>query len=337
MPAPEVLAAWHLDSEVRRQSSSGGVFTALAEEVLSKKGLVFGAVFDQDFVLVHRAATTKDELGRTRGSKYLQSRMGDAYCQAKTALKSKAWVLFVGTPCQIAGLKNYLDKEYETLVTCDLVCHGVPSPKVFQSYLAELAAQRHHPKTETVSFRNKRLGWKKFSMSVAFVNGERHEQALTEDPFLIGFLRDLYLRPSCHACQFSCIPRVADITLGDFWGIGGSRPELDDDRGTSLLLINSTRGKAFFELCRKKLFSSPCSLAAAIASNSCLIQPVAAAKDRDRFFETMREQGFAAAQKKFTPSPTLFRRMRSLLRTYAATIVRKARRFVRNQGLNHSD
>ena len=255
-------AAKNKDEEIRRRSSSGGIFTLLAERVIDEDGVVFGARFDERWNVVHGYTETREGLAAFRGSKYVQSQLGDSYRQAESFLKSGRKVLFSGTPCQIAGLRLFLRKEYDNLLTVDFICHGVPSPGVWREYLREeIARQRigknsvlSHPnrvqgdiRVENISFRDKRLGWKKFSfaltLSVPGGHGANNTVLLSEpldkNIYLRGFLSDLYLRPSCYTCPAKCMKSGSDVTIGDFWGIKRVYPSFDDDKGVSVLLIHT--------------------------------------------------------------------------------------------------
>ena len=258
-------AAVNGDEAVRRSSSSGGVFTALALETIGRGGVVFGARFDERWEVVHGWTETADGLGAFRGSKYVQSRMGECYREAESFLKSGREVLFSGTPCQVAGLRRYLRREYAGLRTVDFICHGVPSPGVWRDYLKEEVARQCDGKNtvspapisgrdallEGVSFRNKAWGWKKysFSLSLSLPGGQGTKNSvflcelLTENAYLRGFLSDLYLRPSCHACPAKCLRSGSDVTVADYWGVGAVHPELDDDGGVSVVLVNTARGQ----------------------------------------------------------------------------------------------
>lgn len=206
----KVFAIKNKDEEIRKKSSSGGIFTVLAETVIREGGVVFGAKFNENWEVVHDYTVTKDGLAAFRGSKYVQSRMGDCFSKAKSFLDQGKKVLFSGTPCQIAGLKRFLRKEYNNLLTVDFICHGVPSPKVWRMYLDETVVRQCEKKAfiEEVSFRDKRLGWKKYSVSLLFSttigNGAKNSvlvsEPFTENLFMRGFLYDVYLRPSCYQC-----------------------------------------------------------------------------------------------------------------------------------------
>ena len=257
-----VFAAKNPDEQIRMSSSSGGIFTLLAEQVLAEGGVVFGARFDEHWEVVHAYTETVEGLAAFRGSKYVQSRTGDSFVQAERFLRQGRKVLFSGTPCQISGLRCFLRKEYDNLVTVDFICHGVPSPGVWRAYLKEKTARQCGGKNsvlshstyplgdvrvENIAFRDKRYGWKKFSFALTLSapgrRGAKNTVLLREtkykNVFLKGFLRDLYLRPSCHECPAKCFKSGSDVTIGDFWSINDYLPRENDHCGYSLCLVHS--------------------------------------------------------------------------------------------------
>lgn len=256
-----VYAAKHKNEQVRLASSSGGIFTLLAEKIIDEGGVVFGARFNNSWNVIHDYTETKEGLAAFRGSKYVQSYMGNCYLKTKSFLDQDRKVMFTGTPCQIAGLKNYLKKDYDNLLAVDVVCHGVPSPKVWQMYLDEIARKggkntvlSHHIAEEAeinhIDFRSKSTGWKKFSfaltLSEATADGEKNSVLLssifTENPYMNAFLSNLSLRPSCYDCPAKSGKSGSDITIADFWGIENVLSEFDDDKGISLVLSYSEKG-----------------------------------------------------------------------------------------------
>ena len=244
------LFAVRASDEIRAVSSSGGMFSVLAEWIFEKKGYVCGAAFDENMDLRHILVNNKNDLESLRGSKYVQSRIKDIYQKIETFLKNGRYVLFSGTPCQVAGLKSYLKKEYKTLFTMDVLCHGVPSQKIFHQYLRE----EFKGKTVTdVHFRDKRFGWSADHILVRFDDGSEYTADNKKDPYLIGFFRNITLRESCGECQFSEFPRQGDISVGDFWGITKLDKSQHDGKGTSLLYINSPKGKSLFSEISDKL------------------------------------------------------------------------------------
>lgn len=313
----EVLAAKNPNEEIRRESSSGGIFTMLAESVIDEGGIVFGACFDEDWEVVHRSADTKGDLKKFRGSKYLQSKVLNTYKEAEVQLKKGRKVLYSGTPCQIAGLKRFLRKDYDNLLSVDFICHGVPSPGVFRTYLREelkrMTARQGGGKNtvllpciplvtesdgldckgleiKSISFRDKRNGWKKFGfalvLSEATAEGENSVllsySPLNKNLFLRGFLRDLYLRPSCYACPTKHLKSGSDITLGDWWGIAALKPELDDDRGVSAVTLNTEKGKSTLHSLKAELHTMP--YEDLVKYNPALVRSAAVPKNRNAFF-----------------------------------------------------
>lgn len=315
----QTFAAKNSNEAVRAASSSGGVFTMLAESVIKSGGVVFGAAFDQQWKVVHTCATTIGGLQKFRGSKYLQSQTNNTFKEAEAYLKQGRQVLYSGTPCQVAGLKRYLRKDYDNLLTVDFICHGVPSPGVFRTYLRD-EINRHSArqsggkntvllpciplvaesdglgggdvKIQSVSFRDKRKGWKKFGfalgLSKASAAGEKNSVLLSYSPlnkdlFMRGFLRDLYLRPSCYACPAKELKSGSDITLGDFWGIETLLPELDDDRGISAVTANTEKGRALLQELNAE--QTEVAYREVVKRNPALVHSASEPKGRKAFFE----------------------------------------------------
>ena len=245
-----VYAAKCRDEELRKQSSSGGVFSLLAYSVLDEGGVVFGARFDERWEVCHGYAETREELSSFRGSKYVQSRMGDAYLQALAFLKAGRKVLFTGTSCQIMGLKRFLRCDYPNLLTAECLCHGVPSPKVWKRYIEELSVDG---RITQISFRDKRKGWKNYEVLIRQrktgnnVETDRVREPFYHNLYMRGFLSDLYLRPSCYACRAKNGRCGSDLTIADFWAVPLVDPAFDDDKGCSLVLVHTERGS---EMCR---------------------------------------------------------------------------------------
>lgn len=281
----ESYAAYNMDNIVRKDSSSGGVFTLLSEKVIDEGGVVFGATWNEKWQVVHTYTETKEGIIQFRGSKYVQSIIGETYKQAEAFLKSGRKVLFSGTPCQIAGLRLFLRMEYENLLTVDFICHGVPSPGVFRWYLQEeinnYATRKGRKNTVSflpihsipkgdvlmpeglsingIRFRDKCSGWKKFSfvllLAEASADGKQNSVSLSytleQNSFLKGFLNDLYLRPSCHKCPAKSLKSGSDITIADYWGYKDTTNIIDTDEGISAVLINTVKGQT--EFCKLSL------------------------------------------------------------------------------------
>lgn len=251
----KVYAAINPNEEIRQNSSSGGIFSLLAQYVLSEEGVIFGAKFNNKQEVIHGYCENVEELSAFRGSKYVQSRIGDSYKQAEAFLKVGRKVLFSGTSCQIAGLHKFLRKEYENLLTIDVVCHGVPSPLVWKKYYEEVLLKKvvkekggGQPIISDmyISFRDKSNGWKKYNFLVKNAHDTLYKECFRENPFMKIFLQNISLRPSCYACPAKLGKSGSDITLGDYWGIEHYYPEMDDDKGTSLVMINTEKGFDIF-------------------------------------------------------------------------------------------
>jgi len=301
---PLAFAAWNRDEVVRNASSSGGVFHALMQHTMNCKGVVFGAAFDdKGMQLRHQSAETLDDAVKFRGSKYVQSLIGTSFQQVKNYLKEGRNVLFSGTPCQVAGLYSFLRKDYDNLLTCDVVCHGVPSPKVLAAYQAVLE-KKWGGKTKRITFRDKRCGWKRYSVSLLFDNNTEYHTVFLNDPFMIGFLQNTYLRPSCHSCKFSRFPRVADISMADFWGVESHHPEWDDDKGTSLILVQTEKGKVAFEACQDSLVTHKVDVMTAIHANPCICSPAPTGKKREAFFANLDKFAFEELMSKYMVPPS---------------------------------
>jgi coenzyme F420-reducing hydrogenase beta subunit len=276
--------------EVRRCSSSGGAFSALANAALCRGGAVFGcAMADDCYSARHICVETPDELGNLRGSKYIQSEIGNAFAEAKRVLEAGRWVLFSGTPCQIAGLRSYLGKkEYDKLLCVDLLCHGTASPWVWEKYLRELEEQ-YGAKALTVNFRDKREGWVVFSLACRFANGREYSSPVTQDLFLRGFVADLYLRKSCYRCKCQGEQCASDITLGDFWGVERVVPELADGKGTSLAMVHTAKGSEALHAVASDCIIQAVPMEKALLPKSPYYGPVPENPLRDRALLQMRK------------------------------------------------
>ena len=239
-------AAYCKEDKIRLASSSGGIFSLLAEEILEEGGVVFGAAFDGQMMVHHVAVESVRDLERLRGSKYLQSRIENSYADVKAYLAADRKVLFSGTACQIAGLLHFLGRPYEKLWTVDVLCHGVPTPTLWKNYLSEQNRAFKMP-VRQISFRDKSQGWKKYQVAWKVEGGEIYRQPASRNPYMRLFLSNICLRPSCYDCHFKGFPRVSDLTLGDCWGVEQHSPEMDDDKGTSVVIVNTEKGNTLRE------------------------------------------------------------------------------------------
>lgn len=320
--SPTILACKNRDDEVRAKSSSGGVFTAIASTIIADGGAVYGAAFNEKLEVEHVRIDTIEELARLRGSKYTQSRIGDCYTRAKEDLRNGLKVLFTGTPCQIGGLRTYLGKEYEELYCIEVVCHGVPSPLIFRHYLDSLE-RANGAKATSFRFRDKTESWQHYSLSAQFANGNAMRQRGAENPFQRGFIADLYTRPSCTDCRFKNFVSGADITLGDFWGSGIFGTEYNDDRGISLVCINSRKGEGLFDRAKGGLFDIRSStLEDATRFNPCIVRSTTMHPKSAQFWKRYQSEDFGGLVTRLLHVPAWKIKLRSLP-AYAKAAVKK--------------
>jgi len=244
-----VYACYNKDEQVRMNSSSGGCFSLLADYVLKQGGYVAGAAFDTDLSVHHILINKVKDMALLRGSKYLQSRMENIYSLVKGALETGKPVLFSGTPCQGAGLSKFLGKEYDNLFSVDVVCHGVPSPKVYREKLSEVA-EKMGEKAVSVNFRDKANGWRDFQLVFA---GEKSfiKEVKQESPYMQAFLGNMSVRQCCSVCHYNNEHSSADLTIADYWGVETKFPELNDNKGVTVVLVNTIKGSQLFAQVRK--------------------------------------------------------------------------------------
>ena len=328
----KVFAAYNKDEKIREQSSSGGIFTLLAEETIKKSGVVFGVKFNKNWMPEFDYTETIEGIAPFRGSKYVQAVVGNAYKQAEDFLKSGRNVLFSGTPCQIAGLRRYLRKEYSNLLTVDIICHGVPSPKVWEMYLKDTCSkllkstpdekiQSVSPMGETykscieaISFRSKITGWKKFSLllklNLSTFDGKNtvvFTEPFGKNNFMQAFLSDTILRPSCYTCPAKQGKSHSDITIADFWGIDAIDPAFDDDKGCGAIFVNTAKGEALYPISqttyKEKAFNE------VIAYNSAYYQSCKPHPNRKKFFKGLNKVTDISSYIQKMLQPTLTRRI----------------------------
>lgn len=306
----KVFAAINKDENVRMDSSSGGIFHLLAEKTIAEDGIVFGARFDEQWQVVIDYAKTMEDVKAFMGSKYVQARMETAYTDAKRFLQEGKKVLFSGTPCQIAGLHHFLRKEYDNLLTVDVICHGTPSPKVWGRYLDEVVTAGRKAIND-VQFRNKRNGWKRFNFTMSY-NDENKTVSLLchhqQNHFMKAFLQDMVLRPSCYHCQAKNGKSHSDITIADFWGINSEMPEMDDDKGTSLILVNTNKGKAAIDW--GQITHMEATTETALGYNPAYYSSATAHPKREKFFTQLDECDSVICLINKVLRPTFKRRMK---------------------------
>jgi len=290
--SPKTVAAYAKNESVRLQSSSGGIFTVLAERILEDGGVVIGVAQLDKSRFGHIVVENKDDLVKLRGSKYVQADVGLVYREVRSLLKLGRNVLFSGTPCQVAGLYAVLGNAATSadLFTVDIVCHGSPSVKVFEKYVAEVEKDTS-ALVKSTRFRDKRNGWKLYSItsSLNTISGDcfQFSRTLREDKFMRVFLQNICLNTSCADCHYGKLPRIADITLGDYWNIANVHSEMDDDKGTSVVLLNTEHGGELFGSVSDKVIQCDSKVEYAIAGNPCIIRSSKQHSKRAMFFTNL--------------------------------------------------
>lgn len=283
----EIFAAFSMDSEERMTSSSGGVFTELAKEVIKFSGVVYGAAYDSNMLVRHIMVDNEKDLVNLKGSKYVQSAINDVFRDIKIKLKEKRFVLFSGTPCQIAGLKNFLGENHENLLCIDLICHGVPSTMVWKRYLEEMFPEK---KVTNVNFREKNKKEKIFNIRYILDDGTEFIEKKEDSLYMKGYIQNLFIRPSCFKCKYKGIERCSDITLGDFWAIKEFHNDFSDGYGTSSVIIHSLQGKMWMDKISKSINTISSSTEAVTCWNECLIKSPQKNRKSKKFYQNLKKK-----------------------------------------------
>lgn len=313
----EAYAALTKDEHVRELSSSGGIFYELSQQTLKDGGVVFGATCIDGLKVVHQKIEKGEEIIKLCGSKYSQSDTSSIFEQVKRELSTGRKVLFSGTPCQVAGLSSFLNKPYENLILVDLICHGVPSPLIWKKYV-DYIGKKTGSTAKEVYFREKSTGWRTFSLKIEFQNGEQYLNKARDDAYFKAFLNNLNLRPSCYDCKFKGEKRYSDITIGDFWGIERVAQKLDDNKGTSLVIINTEKGKDIFDTINSQIYSLKVDFNSSISGNSAYSKSVYKNKRREKFFEEiLQNDNFDLVVKKYT-KPNIIRKVKNFIKKLLA-------------------
>jgi len=326
---PKTYVAWSLDESIRMSSSSGGIYPELARKVLEQKGTVFAVGWSNEWLPEHKEIVDWEQIPETQGSKYVQSKVGLTYAKTLDQIKQGRKVLFVGTPCQVAGLRSVIrncvsDELNSKLVLVDLVCHGACSAQVFRKYLYENFGLLN---VTSINFRDKHVGWSKFQFRITHKNKEEYAVLHYKDSFFYGFLRNLYLANLCYNCPFSKIPRQGDITLGDFWGV----PEkYKDEKGVSVVLVNSKKGEEIFSelIEHKRVFAEQMPLETATKSNRRIISgKMTLPWERERIFRELDSKSWKYLTQKYIKPPVglrgLIRRGLSLAKRVVKKILKR--------------
>lgn len=292
-----VYAVKHINEIVRSNSRSGGIFTALSDLVLDADGVVYGCVLDEALKAIHVRTENKDMRDKMRGSKYVQSSLGDTFINVKKDLDEKKKVLFSGTSCQVAGLKSFLGKTYDNLLCVDIVCHGVPSPLVWEKY------KEWQGNVRSVDFRNKnKYGWRAHVETLTTSHGVIDSRVWTTI-----FYGHNVLRPSCYECPFKSIHHPGDITIADYWGIEKAAPEFDDNKGVSLVLVNTDNGVKWFEKAKDTVIWKQTNIEDSMQPP--LIAPFPKPEDREKFWKDIHEKRFSYIAKKYGGQVPLWKKI----------------------------
>lgn len=293
---PEVYAAKNSSDETRKNSASGGIFTLLSDYVLKQNGVIYGAVFGEDMQVAHIRVMDGEKRDAMRGSKYIQSRLDGIFKQVEQDVKENRSVLFSGTPCQVAGLKAYLGKDYPNLLLCDIVCHGVTSPKVFREYLSYIG-QKYHSKVTQMCFRDKEQGWSNQKWKITLQSGETLVDNKDVDIYKRLYYSHVIHRPSCHECPYTSTIRQGDISMGDFWGIENSLPEFKDELGVNVLFVNTKKGASVFEQIKSDIKYQTSNLKDCLQPQ--LQYPTEKSEKREAFWKKYEQRGFSGIIKKY--------------------------------------
>ena len=282
---PVYYAAEHKNMEVVFDSTSGGLFSALADIMYKDKGYVGGAVFNEDFSVRQYISNDKTDLPRIRSSKYLQSSFEGFFIQVRKLLCAGEKILICGSPCQMTALRAFLRKDYDNLIIVDYICRGINSPKVWHKYLDSFE-ERYGSKVIYCKAKSKEYGWRNLTQKVILANGKHVYETKDQSNYTKGYLQtNVYCRPSCYECKFKGYPRIADITLADFWGIEKINTSMDKNLGTSLVMLNSKKGKAYFERTKQRINYLEVPFSLAEKSNPALNQPLGnPLVNRNQFF-----------------------------------------------------
>lgn len=290
------LAGHGKRDELLERSTSGAIFPLLASAVLNKGGIVYGAAFDKDFNVIHISAHNEKELDALKQSKYVQSDMGNIFTEIKNILEEGKWVLFSGTSCQVGALQSFLHKDYERLLCVGIICHGVAAPKIWEKYLDKFYNKKSIKK---INFRAKDFGWEKIYFSIQYKDGTEYIIPSHEDPFMHGFYFNHFLRKTCYNCKFKGIESSCDITLGDAWGVNTYARNIENNKGTSLILVHSLKGKYLIEKILNQIEYEEINIRKAVKYNLRLIKSVSQNEKREEFYISLKKMKFKVCMKKF--------------------------------------
>lgn len=288
----KVYAVKHKDEAIRADSRSGGIFTAISDQFLDS-GVVYGCIMESPYKAVHIRTISKEQRDLMHGSKYIQSELGDTFKSVKADLESGLHVLFSGVPCQVAGLRNYLGKEYDNLLCIDVLCHGVPSRKVWEAYV-KWQEKENKSIVKRVNFRDKsEAGWRDHVESLTFMDNKK----ISSNIYTTIFYSHNSLRKSCYHCPYKSIVRQGDISIADYWGVENNAPEFDDNKGVSLVLVNTDEGMKCFENAKSAIDWKETNIETSMQNALRISYPEP--ETRDQFWKDFNSKDFSYIAKKY--------------------------------------
>ena len=317
--------AAYYDNDIRMKSSSGAIFSLLANEVLEKKGIVYGVAMNASCTEAeYIGVTEKQDLEKLLGSKYLQAKIKNIFKNVRENLVLNKLVLFTGTGCQINGLKKFLQKDYKNLICVDIICHGVPSPALWKEYVGYME-NKMQGKMEKVNFRCKDQGWENFGMK-EYGSSKEVYISKSKDPYMQMFLSDFCLRPSCYECKAKTL-RLSDLTIGDFWGIDTIAPEMNDSKGTSLVIVRTNQGEKIFNrlISKSSVKVMEVEYDDATKENPAEFRSVYRPKERETFFIDMKKMDFEELRKSYLSLP-IKQRIKNAIKKVLKPVLKRARR-----------
>lgn len=317
----QCYVAYSNDEDAKKTSSSGGIFDLIAKNILKEHGIVVGAAFNDKMELKHTAIEKIEDLEKLKGSKYLQSELDNIFSYIKEKINSRK-VLFVGTPCQVAGLHAFLKKDYDNLVCVDLFCHGVPSPKLFTKYIKELEKD-NNSKVINYNFRDKKTGWDSYSNTCRLKNNKEISQLQKDNNYMKLFLSDIALRESCYNCNFKLGNKYSDITLGDFWGVQKYYPEMYNKQGVSAIIVNTEKGQKIFEDISNDLSYKECKLENIVSGNPSLAISGKTPKLRNEFFDELDNKDIDYLTKKYQKKISLISKLKNKIKSLIKKLINK--------------
>lgn len=339
MKPEKVYACYNKDKNVRLSSSSGAVFSSLAECVLNKQGVVYGVAMSWDcYSAEFISVTDREGLTRLRGSKYLQAKVGSTFKKVKADLQFGKMVLFTGTGCQINGLKNFLGRDYDNLICVDVICHGTPSPKLWKKY-AQYQENNTGGKLKWINFRCKDENWTDLDIKgiwkdIPMNSVKKMYVSKDKDPYMQMFLRDYCLRPSCYEC-LAKKQKLSDLTIADFWGINDVVPEMNDGKGTSLVLIRTDKGQKIFGSICETMKLKEVSYESGVEENPAEYKSCARPSQRDTFFDDMHTMGFEELERKYAV-PIKYP-LKTRVKRKVKKIIKSIFQVIRGQSVNNAD